>query len=372
MAEADIKELLEAGVHFGHQTGRWNPSMRPYIVGERSGIHVVDLLKTKELLEEAAKVVDEVTRRGGVVLFVGTKKQARDVVKQTAEASGMPYVNHRWLGGLLTNFRTISKRVKRLHELEALQEENKLDLLPTRERMAAEADLEKLRANLSGVSDMTSTPDLVFVIDIKAEEIAVKEARRLQIPVIGLVDTNCDPKDIDYVIPGNDDSISSCRAISGFLSEVANQGNSAFQVVEAERKKKAAEEKAKREAEEKAKREAAEKAKKEAEEKAKREAEEKAKESKDSKKTDADGKAGKTAKSSTKAKQSKPKSPKKAAAKKADSDSEKVKPESKKKDSKSADDAKSKSDSAKAKEPKAAEKSESKDEASKDEKGKKE
>src|SRR3954468_12245350 len=198
-----LRDLLEAGVHFGHQTRRWNPKMRRFIFGERDGIYLIDLLKTQALLEQAQRFADDLSRRGGTVLFVGTKKQARDAIKEVAEASGMPYVNHRWLGGLLTNYQTISLRIKRLHDLERYQTEGQLELLPTRERMAAQADLEKLQANLGGVKNMQRPPDAMFVIDLKTEVIAVKEAQRLRIPIIGLVDTNCDPDGIDYIIPGN-------------------------------------------------------------------------------------------------------------------------------------------------------------------------
>ncbi len=197
-----IRELLEAGVHFGHQTRRWNPKMRRFIYGESDGIYIIDLLKTEALLSNAQEFAQRVGARGGSVLFVGTKKQARDSIKETAEAAGMPYVNQRWLGGLLTNFQTISQRIKRLHDLERYEREGQLSLLPTRERLAAEADLTKLRANLGGVKHMQRTPDAMFIVDLKTEAIAVKEAQRLRIPIIGLVDTNCDPDGIDYVDPG--------------------------------------------------------------------------------------------------------------------------------------------------------------------------
>ena len=225
MAQVGIRELLEAGVHFGHQTRRWNPKMRRFIFGERDGIYIIDLLQTEALLEHAQQFAAEISRRGGTVLFVGTKKQARDAVKATAEASEMPYVNHRWLGGLLTNFQTISLRIKRLHDLERYETEGQLQLLPTRERMAAQADLAKLRANLGGVKNMQRVPDAVFVIDLKTEAIAVREAQRLRIPIIGLVDTNCDPEGIDYVIPGNDDAIRSCAAITGAIGDVVAEGH---------------------------------------------------------------------------------------------------------------------------------------------------
>jgi small subunit ribosomal protein S2 len=272
-----IKELLEAGVHFGHQTRRWNPKMRRFIFGERDGIYIIDLLQTDELLNTARAFADGIARRGGTVLFVGTKKQARDAVKDTAEAADMPYVNHRWLGGLLTNFQTISLRIKRLHDLERYETEGQLQLLPTRERMAAQADLAKLRANLGGVKNMQRVPDAVFVIDLKTEAIAVREAQRLRIPIIGLVDTNCDPDGIDYVIPGNDDAIRSCAAITSAIGDVVSQGHSVFRAEEErarlERERQEAEERARREAEEQARREAEEQARLEAEEKARQEAE---------------------------------------------------------------------------------------------------
>ncbi len=273
MAQAGIKELLEAGVHFGHQTRRWNPKMRRFIFGERAGIYIIDLLQTDELLQEAREFASALAHRGGTVLFVGTKKQARDAIKESAEASGMPYVNHRWLGGLLTNYGTISGRIKRLHDLERYEAEGQLALLPTRERMAAQADLAKLQANLGGVKNMGRVPDAMFVIDLRVEAIAVKEAQRLRIPIIGLVDTNCDPDGIDYVIPGNDDAIRSCAVIAGALGDVIGEGNRIFREEE-ERARKEAEEKARIEAEARAAREAEEQAKREAEEAAKREAEE--------------------------------------------------------------------------------------------------
>ena len=273
MAQAGIKELLEAGVHFGHQTRRWNPKMRRFIFGERAGIYIIDLLQTDELLQEAREFASALAHRGGTVLFVGTKKQARDAIKESAEASGMPYVNHRWLGGLLTNFGTISGRIKRLHDLERYEAEGQLALLPTRERMAAQADLAKLQANLGGVKNMARIPDAMFVIDLRVEAIAVKEAQRLRIPIIGLVDTNCDPDGIDYVIPGNDDAIRSCGVIARALGDVIGEGNRIFREEE-ERARKEAEEKARIEAEARAAREAEEKAKRDAEEAAKRAAEE--------------------------------------------------------------------------------------------------
>ena len=280
MAQIGIKELLEAGVHFGHQTRRWNPKMRRFIFGERDGIYIIDLLQTQKLLDDAREFAAEVSRRGGTVLFVGTKKQARDTIKDTAESADMPYVNHRWLGGLLTNYQTISLRIRRLHDLERYETEGQLQLLPTRERMSAQADLAKLRANLGGVKNMQRVPDAMFVIDLKTEAIAVREAQRLRIPIIGLVDTNCDPDGIDYVIPGNDDAIRSCAAVTQAIGEVVAQGHNVFRAEEErarlERERQEAEERARREAEERARQEAEEKARQEAEEKARQEAEEQA------------------------------------------------------------------------------------------------
>jgi small subunit ribosomal protein S2 len=219
-----MRELLEAGVHFGHQTRRWNPKMRRYIFTERGGIYIIDLQQTLELLEQAYAFVRNVSERGGSVLFVGTKKQCQDAVAEHAARVDMPYVNHRWLGGLLTNWRTISGRLERLHELRRLRDEGQLELLPPKERMSMMGELEKLETNLGGVVDMQRVPDAVFVVDLRKEQIAIREARRLDVPVIGLVDTNCDPDDADYVIPGNDDAIRSCSLIVRVLADAIADG----------------------------------------------------------------------------------------------------------------------------------------------------
>jgi small subunit ribosomal protein S2 len=248
MAEVGIKELLEAGVHFGHQTRRWNPRMRRFIYGEREGIHIIDLLQTEQLLKQATEFVTEVAAKGGVILFVGTKKQARDSIQGWAEKCGMPYVNRRWLGGLLTNFQTIRQRIKRLHELRELKEGGRLDLLPTKERMSMEAELRKLEYNLGGVADMQRIPDAVVIIDLKTEEIALREAERLEIPIIGLVDSNCDPTPVRYVIPGNDDAIRSCELIIGALGSSIEGAAAAWRA--AEEKRRAEEEEKKRREEE--------------------------------------------------------------------------------------------------------------------------
>jgi small subunit ribosomal protein S2 len=270
--EVGIKELLEAGVHFGHQTRRWNPKMRRFIHGERSGIYIIDLLQTQRLLGQAQDFATELARRGGTILFVGTKKQARDAVKEVAESAGMPYVNNRWLGGLLTNFQTINQRIRRLHDLERYESEGQLELLPTRERMSAQADLEKLRLNLGGVKNMQRTPDACFIIDLKTEAIAVREAQRLRIPIIGLVDTNCDPDGIDFVVPGNDDAIRSCYVVARAIGDHVAEGTYAFRAEEdrarqeaAEQARLQAEERARLEAEEQARRQAAEQARRDAE-----------------------------------------------------------------------------------------------------------
>src|SRR5690349_3114483 len=241
--------------------------MRRFIFGERDGIYIIDLLQTEKLLDNAREFAAEVSRRGGTVLFVGTKKQARDTIKDTADSADMPYVNHRWLGGLLTNFQTIGLRIRRLHDLERYESEGQLELLPTRERMAAQADLIKLRANLGGVKDMQRVPDAMFVIDLKTELIAVREAQRLRIPIVGLVDTNCDPDGIDYVVPGNDDAIRSCALITHAIGDVVAEGYGVF---------RAEEQRAREEAEERARIEAEARARQLAEEQARREAEERA------------------------------------------------------------------------------------------------
>jgi small subunit ribosomal protein S2 len=219
-----MRELLEAGVHFGHQTRRWNPKMRRFIFTERGGIYIIDLQQTLELLEEAAAFARNVAERNGTVLFVGTKKQAQDAVEEQAKRVAMPYVNHRWLGGLLTNWRTISNRIEHMHELRRLKEEGQLDLLPAKERLGMESELEKLEENLGGVGDMKRQPDAVFILDLRKEALAVREARRLGVPVIALVDTNCDPDEADYVVPGNDDAIRSCGLVARVIADAIEAG----------------------------------------------------------------------------------------------------------------------------------------------------
>src|SRR5205809_5640863 len=224
MSVVSMRELLEAGVHFGHQTRRWNPKMRRFIFTERGGIYISGLQQTLQLLEEAHAFVRNLAERGGSVLFVGTKKQSQGAVEEQAKRVGMPYVNHRWLGGLLTNWRTISDRIDRLHELRRLKEEGQLDLLPAKERIAMTGELEKLEENLGGVADMKRQPDAVCIVDLKKEQLAVREARRLGLPVIALVDTNCDPDEADHVIPGNDDAIRSCSLIIKAIADGIEAG----------------------------------------------------------------------------------------------------------------------------------------------------
>ena len=221
-----MRELLEAGVHFGHQTRRWNPKMRRFIFTERGGIYIINLQQTLELLEEAYAFARNLGERGGAMLFVGTKKQSQDAVQEHASRVGMPYVNHRWLGGLLTNWRTISDRIDHLHELRRLKEEGQLELLPAKERIHMLAELEKLEANLGGVAQMRRQPDSVFIVDLRKEQLAVREARRLDLPVVALVDTNCDPDEADYVIPGNDDAIRSCSLIVRAIADGIAEGQS--------------------------------------------------------------------------------------------------------------------------------------------------
>jgi len=224
MSVVSMRELLEAGVHFGHQTRRWNPKMRRFIFTERGGIYIIDLQQTSELLEEAYNFARNLAERGGSILFVGTKKQSQSAVEDQAKRVGMPFVSHRWLGGLLTNWRTISARIDRLHELRRLKEEGQLELLPAKERIAMENELAKLEENLGGVADMKRQPDAVFIVDLRKEQLAVREARRLGLPIIALVDTNCDPDEADYVIPGNDDAIRSCDLIVRVVADAIDAG----------------------------------------------------------------------------------------------------------------------------------------------------
>src|SRR5437667_846550 len=214
-----MKELLEAGVHFGHQTKRWNPKMKEYIFGERNGIYIIDLQKTLKMFKEASKFIQELAAEGKIVLFVGTKRQAQDAIAEEAQRCGGFYVNQRWLGGLLTNWVTVQKSVKRLKELDEMATDGRYELLPKKEVIKLERERKHLQANLAGIKNMTRLPDAIFIIDSNKEQIAVREARKLGIPVVAVVDTNCDPSEVDYVIPGNDDAL---RAIRLFASKVAD------------------------------------------------------------------------------------------------------------------------------------------------------
>ena len=219
MAVVAMKQLLEAGVHFGHQTRRWDPRMAPYIFTERNGIYIIDLQKTAKKIDEAYAVLKGIIDEGKTVIFVGTKKQAQECVKEEAERCGMYYVNQRWLGGMLTNFGTIKNRVEKMKKIEAMEQDGTFDLLPKKEVIGLKKELEKLQKNLGGIREMNEVPGAMFVVDPKKERIAILEARKLGIPVIGLVDTNCNPEDVDYVIPGNDDAI---RAIKLIVEAMAN------------------------------------------------------------------------------------------------------------------------------------------------------
>jgi small subunit ribosomal protein S2 len=219
LANITMKELLEAGVHFGHQTKRWNPKMKEYIFGERNGIYIIDLQKTLKMFKEASKFVQELTAEGRILLFVGTKRQAQDAIAEEAQRCSMYYVNQRWLGGLLTNWATIQKSIKRLKELDDMATDGRYELLPKKEVIKLERERKHLQANLAGIKELNRLPDAIFVIDSNKEQIAVREARKLGIPVVAVVDTNCDPSEVDYVIPGNDDAL---RAIRLFASKVAD------------------------------------------------------------------------------------------------------------------------------------------------------
>src|SRR6266516_347790 len=224
MPVATRRELLEAGVHFGHQTRRWNPKMRRFIFGERSGIYIIDLEKSLDGLTKAYDFLMDVGRRGGSVLFAGTKKQAQETVEREASRVNMPFVNTRWLGGMLTNFQTIHGRLRRLKELREMERSGAFEYLPKKEVLKLRHEKEKLERNLSGIQDMERVPDAIFVIDTKREHIAVKEARKLGIPVLAIVDTNCDPDEVDYVIPGNDDAIRACSLITKVLADAIQEG----------------------------------------------------------------------------------------------------------------------------------------------------
>ncbi len=224
MSIISMKQLLEAGVHFGHQTRRWNPKMAKYIFAERNGIYIIDLQKTVKMLEEAYQFVRNLAADGGKILFVGTKKQAQDSIRDEAERCGMYYINHRWLGGTLTNFATIKKRIERLHQLEEMENDGTFDVLPKKEVILLRKEKDRLTKFLGGIKDMKQLPDAVFIVDPRKERIAVAEARKLEIPIIAIVDTNCDPDEIDYVIPGNDDAIRAVKLITSKMADAVLEG----------------------------------------------------------------------------------------------------------------------------------------------------
>ena len=235
MSVISMKQLLEAGVHFGHQTRRWNPKMAPYIYMERNGIYIIDLQKTVGMVDDAYNAVSEIVANGGTILFVGTKKQAMDAVQSEAERCGMYYVNERWLGGMLTNFKTIQSRIKRLKDIERMSQDGTFDVLPKKEVIGLKKEWEKLERNLGGIKDMRKIPDAIFVVDPKKEHICVQEAHSLGITLIGIADTNCDPEELDYVIPGNDDAIRAVKLIVSKMADAvieAKQGESAEESAE--------------------------------------------------------------------------------------------------------------------------------------------
>ncbi|MCL1883541.1 MAG: 30S ribosomal protein S2 [Defluviitaleaceae bacterium] len=236
MAVISMKQLLEAGVHFGHQTRRWNPKMAEFIFAERNGIYIIDLQKTVRKIDEAYKAVSEIIADGGEMLFVGTKKQAQESIKEEAARCGMYYVNERWLGGMLTNFKTMQLRVQRLKELEKMQEDGRMALLPKKEVAKLEHEMDKLQRNLGGVKNMKRVPDVLFIVDARKERIAIQEARNLGIPIVAIIDTNCDPDEVDFVIPGNDDAIRAIKLIAGKLADAvleAKQGEQTDDDIEA-------------------------------------------------------------------------------------------------------------------------------------------
>ena len=231
MAVVSMKQLLEAGVHFGHQTRRWNPKMAEYIFAERNGIYIIDLQKTVKKVEDAYNAVAEIVKDGGEVLFVGTKKQAQDSIKEEAQRCGMYYVNERWLGGMLTNFTTVKTRIARLKELDAMIEDGTMDLLPKKEVAKLMHEKEKLDKNIGGIKEMTRIPDCMFIVDPRKEKIAVQEAHNLNIPIVAIVDTNCDPEEVDYVIPGNDDAIRAVKLIAGRIADAVIESKQGEQEV---------------------------------------------------------------------------------------------------------------------------------------------
>ena len=242
MSVISMKQLLEAGVHFGHQTRRWNPKMAEYIYTERNGIYIIDLQKSVGMVDDAYNAIKDIVADGGTILFVGTKKQAQDAIRTEAERCGMFYVNQRWLGGMLTNFKTIQSRVQRLKEIEKMAEDGTFDVLPKKEVIALKKEWEKLEKNLGGIKDMKRIPDAIFVVDPKKEKICVQEAHILGVPLIGIADTNCDPEELDYVIPGNDDAIRAVKLIVSKMADAVIEANQGVQMAEASEEAEAEEE----------------------------------------------------------------------------------------------------------------------------------
>ena len=234
MGVISMKQLLEAGVHFGHQTRRWNPKMAEYIFAERNGIYIIDLQKTVKKVEDAYQAIANIVKDGGEVLFVGTKKQAQDSIKEEAERCGMYYVNERWLGGMLTNFETIKTRIKKLAEIDAMIEDGTMDVLPKKEVAKLMKEKEKLDKNIGGIKEMKKIPDVMFIVDTRKEKIAVQEAHSLNIPIVAIVDTNCDPEEVDYVIPGNDDAIRAVKLIAGRMADAVIESKQGEQDTPAE------------------------------------------------------------------------------------------------------------------------------------------
>ncbi len=234
MSVISMKQLLEAGVHFGHQTRRWNPKMKPYIYTERNGIYIIDLQKTVGMVDDAYNAVGDIVAKGGKILFVGTKKQAQDAIRTEAVRCGMYYVNERWLGGMLTNFRTIQSRIRRMKDIEAMAEDGTFELLPKKEVLNLKKEHEKLEKNLGGIRDMQKLPDAIFVVDPKKERICIQEAHTLNIPLIGICDTNCDPEELSYVIPGNDDAIRAVKLIVSKMADAVVEANQGQMEAEAE------------------------------------------------------------------------------------------------------------------------------------------
>ena len=241
MSVISMKQLLEAGVHFGHQTRRWNPKMAPYIYTERNGIYIIDLQKSVGMVDDAYKAVSDIAAEGGTILFVGTKKQAQDAIKTEAERCGMFYVNERWLGGMLTNFKTIRSRIDRLKKIKKMEEDGTFEVLPKKEVLELRKEMDKLQKNLGGIEEMKEIPDMIFIVDPKKENICVQEAHTLGIPLVGIADTNSDPEDLEYIIPGNDDAIRAVKLITSAMADAVVEANQGMDAADVEAEEEAAE-----------------------------------------------------------------------------------------------------------------------------------